>query len=204
RAGRAVADRIQRRDRAPACALPDPRERAVQLVGDGPLEADGGVAPGRAVADVVPLVADAQAADDADARVREHELAVVAAQHAQRVPQRGRREAAYVAAGAAQLVPVRVAGADAAEPVIEDEDLDAGAGTLGERAGEAAAHVVVTDDVVLEDDAALRARDDVQHRGERRGPVDEHGRGVAERERRLDGPPQRALEQRAETGPQAG
>src|SRR5690606_24245722 len=112
-------------------------------------------------------------------------------------------EAADVAAGTAQFVPEGVAGAHAAEPVVEDEHLDACPGALGERTREPAPHVVVPDDVVLEDDAAARARDRLQHRGKGGGSVYGQRRGVAERQRRFGRAAQRALEQRAEPGTQA-
>src|SRR5690606_40899478 len=74
---------------------------------------------------------------------------------------------------------------------------------VGRTPREPATSVVYRDVVVLEDDAAARARARLEHGGKGGGSFYEQRRGVAERQRRFGRAAQRALEQRAEPGTQA-
>src|SRR5690606_10586462 len=154
---------------------------------DGSVEGDGGVSPALRRRLVPPLLADAQPADDGAPAIDDEELAVVASEERARPADGGWAEGVDVAPFVAQPCPEGAGGADRSDPVEEDADLDAGAGSLGEGVGEAAADAVVAEDVVLEVDAPLGARDPLEHGGEDGGSVDEEAGGVAIEERRLGG-----------------
>ena len=106
-----------------------------------------------------PFVADAEAAGHRAFAVDDEQLAVIAAERFDWPARPDRSERANVHAVTPQLAPEPAAGAAAAEGIIQDSDAHAGAGPLGPRRGEAAAGVIVVDDVILEMDGALCARE---------------------------------------------
>ena len=126
-----------------------------------------------------PLVADPDAAGEADVAVDDQQLAMGAVVHAiEVVPAQG-MELAHLHPGVAHLLELLLLHLVAADPVQQDVDLDAGAGPLGQGLGEVVADLARPVDVGLEIDGVLRAADRLEHRGEDLVPVLQRREAVA-------------------------
>jgi len=110
-----------------------------------------------------PFVADAQPPGHRALTVDDEEFAVIAAERFDRAAGPDRPERADVDAIAAQLAPESAAGAAGAEGIVQDVHADPGARPLRPRARETAPGVIVLNDVILEMNSALRARDHFEH-----------------------------------------
>src|SRR6185503_15189756 len=127
---------------------------------DGTEQAGAGVAPVLAVLRVPrPLLGEAVAEDVTDASVEHGDLAVVAAVHAAEVAGPRRPVLAHLAAGVAHQLQQLAVHLHRARGVEQYAHLDAGAGALRERFGDAAADVALPPDVALDVDRLLRGRD---------------------------------------------
>ena len=169
-------------------------EGRFQVVQDGAFDRDAGIAPGFPLAGRVahPGIADAQAGDEADAAVHHQRLAVVAAEPAERAFETGRIEAADLDAGLRHRPKHRARGLpEAAEPVVEEVDVDSGAGALRQQVHEGPAGRVVVDDVVFELDRAFRRLDRFQPCRIVLGAVFQQCQAVAWNRRRAGNPGKR-------------
>src|SRR5581483_2378261 len=160
---------------------PHPGKRAIEHRGRRARDACHGVAPGAAVplGIACPLVADAQAAEHGLCAVNDEELAMIARQDARKMPRRERVKVAHLYARFAEVAPVRPARSDGAERVVQHAHPDACFRARDERFGKALAGSVGADDVILEVNPALGARDERQHAVERARAVGEMVETVA-------------------------
>jgi hypothetical protein len=146
----------------------------------------------------LPVEREAQAGDVRHAAVDRDHLAVVAADPADDRRERRRVEGADLAAGGdertEQAADRRQPGA---EPVVDEPDLDAGAGLGGQQFDEPPAYRVVPDDVHLDVDRARRVDDGARPGGIVLGGVPQHAHAVAADERRAGRPAQRLIGQHA-------
>ena len=152
-----------------AGARPHPAERRIERRNRRSAHDHHGIAPAGLSRPRVagPFVADAETTRHRALTIDDEQLAVIAAERLDRTARPDRLEGAAVHAVTAQLAPEPAARAAAAERIVEDSDADAGAGPLRPCACEAAAGLVVVNDVILEMHRALRARDHLEHRIER-------------------------------------
>src|SRR5690606_16172056 len=107
-----------------------------------------------------PVGADAEPGDERDAAVDGQHLAVIPRQPSERALEPRRVVAAHVNAGVAEALPEAPRClAEVAHPIVDQADGDAFPGLLDQRVRELVADFVLADEVALEVDVMLRARD---------------------------------------------
>ena len=164
----------------------------------GPAHGHAGVAPRcdvlRRLAE--PFRIDTDAGNKTQLIVDDHQLAMIARQPAERPVEVRRIVDARETAGGDQRFPERCARtAEAAEPIVDHENLHAALCRFDECAAEFAADFVVAEDVVLEHDAARGAADRDEPRIEILTRIDQQLDRVAFDQRRAARAAERALDE---------
>ncbi len=138
--------------------LPCLRKGQAQLGGGWTSEADGCVSPRRQAPLGMsrPRIANAQPTDVSDLPVDAQDLAVIALEQSQRIGESQRAKRPDLRARSLELHPQGTTGAQAAQPVEQHIDLDAGFGARSQGVSDLMADAVRPEDVVFEQDEVLR------------------------------------------------